>query len=320
MPLRSPLGRRRVEFELMEPRLMLSADGAAAVAPSLVPDDVALHLAGSISGSVFATTRSGGARQEGDAGISGVRIELHTTAGEVLAEVLTDEAGEFEFPALAPGVYVLRQVQPAGWLDGFEAAGSGGGHAASPNVISAIVVHAGAMLEGYAFAEIAAAAQAADAQEVTSPLIGFLPPLAVAWSRPAEWLAPPSVEPRASQSLEQPPPELHPAEPIFGGSSGIVEDRDAALEALSDDEEAEGEVAVQARRKRASSSLTQGGREAARLAVRDRAFDLHEITATAEKLEAGEAMAEDVVERGDRRAAGSRQPIAPGKSARKPAA
>lgn len=48
-------------------------------------------------------------------GIADVRIILENSIGEVLAETLTDSSGYFRFFDLNPGVYILREVPPAGW-------------------------------------------------------------------------------------------------------------------------------------------------------------------------------------------------------------
>lgn len=281
--------------------------------------DVEMLLPGGISGSVFASEPDSGVRKASDPGISGVHVELLSAAGDVLAEAITDETGDFEFPALAPGRYALRQAQPTGWLDGYDLVGSGGGRRSAANFISDIVVRPGAMLQGYEFAEIAAI-QLSAAGDVESPLIGYLPPLSISWSRPIELLAPPSVEAMIRQSTRPSPPEARPSEPIFGGSSAVNEDRDAALEAFSEDEKADGKVASQAKRARAVSDEEGDDRNPDRLAVRDRAFETAASAAPDDDVEAARSGPENDVIHRPERAAVARRPLWASGTAKKPAA
>jgi hypothetical protein len=319
MPLVSPSGLRRIEFEAMEPRLMLAADAPSPVfMPGAAVDDIVMQLPGSISGSVFVATHAEEPRQAGNTGISGVRVELLSAAGEVLAEALTDEAGEYEFPALAPGTYAVRQIQPAGWLDGYELAGPGGAFSPEPNLIGQIVVQPGAMLTGYDFAEFATSVQPAEYRGDGSSLLGFLPPLTVSWSRPAETLAPPSSEPSAPRPLQPPLPERRPEEPIFGGSSRVLNEQDAAIEAFTSEDEAKEKVARRPDRKREDYGDELTSVNTARLAVRDLAFESDD--AAAEDKEAGESAAEDSVSQPSGGAAVARRQLPPDKTVKKPAA
>ena len=69
-------------------------------------------------------------------GIGGVTLELLDANGNptgITTTTSTNPAtlGFYEFRNLVPGTYGVREVQPAGWLDGKDTAGSHGGAAAS---------------------------------------------------------------------------------------------------------------------------------------------------------------------------------------------
>jgi hypothetical protein len=143
----------------MESRLPMAADLALpgielppVEAPLLDGD---LFLPGSISGRVFATLPVGASPSPHGAGIGGVRLELIAPDGRVIAETRTDEQGSYDFPALAPGEYGVRETQPAGWFDGPEQLGAGGPWIETGDWIKVIVVLPGAELGGYDFAEVA---------------------------------------------------------------------------------------------------------------------------------------------------------------------
>ncbi len=84
-----------------------------------------------------------GIRNAGDAPIGNVVLELRTRTGQRLAStnampgtysgetirVVTDSNGYYEFRGLRPGAYHVYQVQPTGYFDGRDTAGSVGGFA-----------------------------------------------------------------------------------------------------------------------------------------------------------------------------------------------
>ena len=84
-----------------------------------------------------------GIRNEGDTPIANVVLELRTRTGQRLASknampgvyssdtirVVTDSSGYYEFRGLRPGAYHVYQVQPKGYFDGRDTAGSIGGFA-----------------------------------------------------------------------------------------------------------------------------------------------------------------------------------------------
>lgn len=86
-----------------------------------------------LSGYVYEDDDADGWKDPGERGIAGVRIELRDGEGNptgLFAE--TDASGYFEFAQLRPGEYRLIEVQPDGYLDGLDRAGTAGGAAQNP--------------------------------------------------------------------------------------------------------------------------------------------------------------------------------------------
>jgi large repetitive protein len=85
------------------------------------------EVKGLISGSVYVDANSNGARGLGEAGLSGISIQLLDAAGAVVATTTTDSTGAYSFANLAPGSYrVVEPTQPTGYADGAEDPGTGG--------------------------------------------------------------------------------------------------------------------------------------------------------------------------------------------------
>jgi protocatechuate 3,4-dioxygenase beta subunit len=92
----------------------------------------------SISGYVYHDRNDDGVRDPGEEGIEGVDIEVVTISavdGSLnIYDVETDEFGYYEVTGLAPGEYlVLELEQPDPYLDGKDTPGSHGGEAADPD-------------------------------------------------------------------------------------------------------------------------------------------------------------------------------------------
>ena len=220
---------RACRFEQMESRLPLAADLAqpafeqpADDAPQTGGD---LFLPGSIAGRVNA------ANGVDEAGIANVRVELLAADGRVLAETLTAADGVYDFPALAPGWYAIRETQPAGFDDGAETIGSGGGEAIANDLISAIYVAPGSDLHGYEFAEwrpvsgeaTTPAAPLPDAARAT-PAFNLVPPTIVEWQRPAEEARSEAVaEEQNAATTTLAPLQLRRGEPIFASGGDVLE-------------------------------------------------------------------------------------------------
>lgn len=90
-----------------------------------------------------------------DTPLAGVVVQLWRD-GTLVATTTTDSEGSFQFTMLEPGTYTLRQIQPAGYLDSIDTAGSLGGVVQSAtDTISEIPVSPGAYGTGYWFSEVA---------------------------------------------------------------------------------------------------------------------------------------------------------------------
>jgi len=259
----------------MEPRLLLAADVATALDGGHLPSEAELFLPGGISGSVFATTDAGGARQVSDSGIGGVRLELLDADGDVLAEAFTNLAGEYEFPALTPGVYGVREVQPAGFDDLHVWMGPGGGQLVARDLVTEIVVSPGSRLVGYDFAERSQAMPAELVDTLTFSLARLFPSPSIEWRRAANAVRAPAFESNFVARLAPAPLVMRIDEPIFGGSSQSLGDARAdtagsAVLRSADVEEFAADIP-------ADNALAGGHRLAAndRDEARERAFELH---------------------------------------------
>jgi serine-aspartate repeat-containing protein C/D/E len=91
----------------------------------------------SLSGWVYHDQNDNGVFAHGtEQGIGGVTLELLDASGNptgitTITSTAPGKVGYYEFLDLYPGTYGVREVQPAGWLDGKDAAGDHGGAAAS---------------------------------------------------------------------------------------------------------------------------------------------------------------------------------------------
>jgi fimbrial isopeptide formation D2 family protein/uncharacterized repeat protein (TIGR01451 family) len=112
---------------------------------------------GSISGSVYFDANTSGTRSTGEPGISGVQVTLSGTDanGAVVNRTTTTDAnGNYAFDALPAGLYVITEpTQPANYVDGQEAIGTGGG-AVGADTFTNVPLSGGANLTNYDFGEI----------------------------------------------------------------------------------------------------------------------------------------------------------------------
>ena len=113
-----------------------------------------------ISGHVYHDENQNGVR-DGEDGIAGVMIRavpIGTIAAQEERTTVTNADGEYLFEDLAPGTYRLVEVdQPAGYLDGIDAAGTVDGDpsgVAQDDVIDQIVLNGGSTGVDYDFGEI----------------------------------------------------------------------------------------------------------------------------------------------------------------------
>ena len=135
------------------------ADGISAIA--LTPgSDATGYLFGetlsSVSGTVFVDKDGNDTLDSGEAGISGVAVQLvgiDDNMESVDVVTATDEDGVFVFDNVLSGSYSLVETQPMGYDDGNETAGTSSGLAAAPDSIVEIILASGFGATGYTFAE-----------------------------------------------------------------------------------------------------------------------------------------------------------------------
>ena len=95
------------------------------------------HVGPTLSGWVYHDrSNEGDFDRSTEEGIGGVVIELLDAEGvptgvTTVTSTTTGAVGYYEFTNLAPGKYGVREVHPAGWIDGIDTAGTHGGVAAS---------------------------------------------------------------------------------------------------------------------------------------------------------------------------------------------
>ena len=112
--------------------------------------DFCEHVPASVGGNVGANTPNG------KIGIEGVTIQLFDADGELVAETLTDENGDYEFTGLDPGNYSIVEIQPEGFLDADESLGSVNGSlvgTATNDRFTNVVLNAGEQGVNYDFCE-----------------------------------------------------------------------------------------------------------------------------------------------------------------------
>ncbi len=86
--------------------------------------------------------------------IAGVTLQLLDGTGKVVATTKTDASGNYLFDALPPDTYTVHEVQPAGYFEGGDHAGSEGGTLVDVDTIGTIVLHSGVHGVNYNFAEV----------------------------------------------------------------------------------------------------------------------------------------------------------------------
>jgi hypothetical protein len=236
----------------METRLLMAADLSP---PQLEQPAGDFFLPGSIAGRVYATSAADGVYQPGDDGIAGVRVELLASDGRLLAEVFTDAEGRYDFPALEPGVYAIRQTQPTGFDDGPDWLGFAGGWIEENDLLSQVIVLPGLDLTGYDFAERLPASLPEEETPPTdpgaepmpnptpmpidevepSPLAGFVPLPTVEWRRTSAAVQEEAViETIDDAAIVSAPLTQRQVERLFGSGGRMLDnsalDFDAALE------------------------------------------------------------------------------------------
>jgi protocatechuate 3,4-dioxygenase beta subunit len=110
-------------------------------------------LPGSIEGIVAVSTDPACEPRDGEPRIAGVRIDLLDANGNVLATTTTDANGQYQFTGLHPGIYGVREHQPAGYFDLDAHVGTGTGTRLTPSLLGDIEIGSGQHLFEYDFCE-----------------------------------------------------------------------------------------------------------------------------------------------------------------------
>jgi protocatechuate 3,4-dioxygenase beta subunit len=110
-------------------------------------------LPGSIEGIVAVSTDPACEPRDGEPRLEGVRIDLLDANGNVLATTTTDSQGHYSFTGLRPGIYGVREHQPAGYFDLDAHVGTGTGTRLTASMISDIEIGSGQDLFEYDFCE-----------------------------------------------------------------------------------------------------------------------------------------------------------------------
>ena len=109
---------------------------------------------GSIQGRVWVDPDEDCIFDSGESPLAGVTIELLNQSGVVIGTTTTNAQGQYRFDDLLPGVYAVREIQPQGYLQGGQKAGSHGGNASVTDIISQVTVGAEDQLINYDFCEL----------------------------------------------------------------------------------------------------------------------------------------------------------------------
>lgn len=107
----------------------------------------------SIAGNVYEDVDGDCIRDPDEMNLAGVTIELIDSLGQVIDSTQTDADGNYRFDNLRPGVYKIRETQPAGYIQGGQMAGTSGGDASVTDIISAISLASGVQATNYDFCE-----------------------------------------------------------------------------------------------------------------------------------------------------------------------
>ncbi|MBX3411676.1 MAG: hypothetical protein KF708_03070 [Pirellulales bacterium] len=111
------------------------------------------QLPASIKGRVYQTLDGDCDYQPTDPPLAGVVIYLLDSQGNRIGQTVTDANGEYQFTNLVPGTYGIEEIQPNGFFDGGEKAGSVGGNVTNDKITN-IVLGSGVNAVEYNFCEI----------------------------------------------------------------------------------------------------------------------------------------------------------------------
>jgi serine-aspartate repeat-containing protein C/D/E len=173
-----------------------------------------------------------------DIPLAGVEIQLRDATGQPILDAngqpivtWTNANGYYEFRGLRPGVYTILEIQPAGYEDGLDTAGTLGGVAVNPgtsldpailasltidprnDAILRVTVLPGANGTNYNFAEV-----------LLTAIPPFIPPISVP-PEVREWPRSPALPPATPPIYLQISPVMPESVvlPRFGGSAGTMD-------------------------------------------------------------------------------------------------
>ena len=114
-------------------------DGNGGTSQGTVTVDVLDYVPSKLAGSVYLDSNNDGLQDAEEMVLSGVTLTLEGTDFNSVAvsqTLTTNSQGAYEFADLAPGSYVISQVQPAYLIDGQDSVGSQGGSIPQDNQIA----------------------------------------------------------------------------------------------------------------------------------------------------------------------------------------
>ncbi len=85
--------------------------------------DFCENIPAELCGTVYFDRNNDGIQNSGEEGIEGTRVVLTDANGNVVAAAFTDADGQYCFSDLVPGIYCVKEIQPAGYLDGIDSVG-----------------------------------------------------------------------------------------------------------------------------------------------------------------------------------------------------
>ena len=84
---------------------------------------------------VYADMNNNSSYDAGEPLLAGVTIYLLDGSGNRTVSTTTDAKGNYAFTGLKPGVYGVEEIQPAGYLEGWNQVGSAGGELNAPDQV-----------------------------------------------------------------------------------------------------------------------------------------------------------------------------------------
>ena len=108
----------------------------------------------SLAGKVWADPQGDCVFGPNDVVLKGVTMQLLNSDGQIIKTTVTDDNGNYSFDNLPPGTYSVRELQPTGYFEGGQMAGSAGGNDLVLDKITQIVLTPGTHATNYDFCEL----------------------------------------------------------------------------------------------------------------------------------------------------------------------